>query len=203
MLQYGIVPYIKEELLKGIKDVPYCFKFDETTNSQIKKQYNGYITFYSQSDKRVVTSYCGSLFLGHCTANDLLDHFYEFMSKLCFDPKNLLNIGMDGPNVSKSFLKKLGKDLQEKHCTCFIDIGSCPLHIVNNSFAKGINSLKSVIDLDRFAIDLHFFFSLSSARREDFQGMSEITDVTVHYLLKHCCTRWLSIDKVGENNRTI
>ena len=27
----GIVPYIKEELLKGIKDVQYCFKFDETT----------------------------------------------------------------------------------------------------------------------------------------------------------------------------
>ena len=94
-----------------------------------------------------------------------------------------------GPSVNKSFLKKLRKDLQEKHCTCFIDIGSCPLHIVNNSFAKSINSLKFVIDLDRFAIDLHFFFSLSTARREDFQGMSEITDV-------HCCTRWLSIDKV-------
>ena len=28
MLQFGIVLYIKEELLKGIKDVPYCFKFD-------------------------------------------------------------------------------------------------------------------------------------------------------------------------------
>ena len=143
-----------------------------------------------------MTSYCGSLFLGHCTANDLLDHFYEFMSKLGLVLKNLLNIGMDGPSVNKSFLKKLRKDLQEKHCTCFIDIGTCPLHIVNNSFAKGINSLKSVIDLDRFAIDLRFFFSLSSARREDFQGMSEITDVTVHYLLKHCCARWLSTDKV-------
>ena len=143
------------------------------TNSQIKKQYDGYITFYSQCDKRVVT-YCGSLFLGHCTANDLLDPFYEFMSKLCLDPKNLLNIGMDGPHVNKSFLKKLRKDLQEKHCNCFIDIGSCPLHIVNNSFAKGIKSLKSVIDLHRFAINLHFFISLSSARREDFQGMSEI-----------------------------
>ena len=77
MLQYGIVPYIKE-LLKGIKDVPYCFKFDET-NSQIKKQYDGYITFYSQSEKCVVTSYCGSLLLGHCTANDLHYHFYEFV----------------------------------------------------------------------------------------------------------------------------
>ena len=86
--------------------------------------------------------------------------------------------------------------MQEKHCTCFIDAGTCHLHIVNNSFAKGINSQKSVIDVDRFAIDLHFFFSLSSARRGDFQGMSEITDVTVHYLLKQCCTRWLSIDKV-------
>ena len=63
---------------------------------------------------------------------------------------------MDGPSVNKSFLKKQRKDLQE-HCTCFIDIGTCPLHIVNNSFAKGINSLESVIDLDRFPIDLHFF----------------------------------------------
>ena len=99
MLQYGIVLYIKEELLKRIKDVLYCFKFDETTNSQIKKQYDGYITYYSQSKKCVVTSYCGSLFLGHCTAHDLLDHFYEFMSKL-------LNIGTDGPSVNKSVLKE-------------------------------------------------------------------------------------------------
>ena len=92
---------------------------------------------------------------------------------------------MDGPSVNKLFLKKLRKDLQEKHCTCFIVIGTCPLHIVNNSFAKDINSLKSVVDLDRLAIDLHFFCSLSLARREDFQGLSEITDVTVHYLLQH------------------
>ena len=97
--------------------------------SHIKMQYDGYITFYSQSEKCVVTSYCESLFLGHCTANDLHNHFYEFMSKLGLDPKNLLNI-----SVNKSFLKKLRKDLQEKHCTCFIVIGTCPLHIVNNSF---------------------------------------------------------------------
>ena len=112
------------------------------------------------------------MILGHCTATDLHDHLYEFMSKLSLDPKNLLNIGMDGPSVNKSFLKKLRKDLQEKR-TCFIVIST-----------SHCNSLKPVIDLYRFAMDLFSLFSLSLAR-VDFQVMSEITDVTVHYLLTH------------------
>ena len=36
----------------------------------------------------------------------------------------------------------------------------------------------------------------SPARRLDFKLVSEKTDVTVHYVLRHCHTRWLSIEKV-------
>ena len=36
----------------------------------------------------------------------------------------------------------------------------------------------------------------SPARRLDFKLVSEKTDVTAHYVLRHCQTRWLSIEKV-------
>ena len=51
--------------------------------------------------EEIKTIYCGSLFVGHCTADDLLDHFDHFMKDFGLDVEYLLNIGMDGPNVNK------------------------------------------------------------------------------------------------------
>ena len=73
--QYGIAPYIKENLIYGISNTPFSFKFDETTTSQVKKQYNVYAQYWSKVNNRVETRYCGSLFVGHCTNEDLLEHF--------------------------------------------------------------------------------------------------------------------------------
>ena len=103
---------IKDMLKEDYKNTPFCFKFDETTTSQIKKQYDGYIQFYSESLKKVVTCYCGSLFVGHCTAEDLLDHFFHFMKNLNLDTNFAISISMD-VNVNKSTEKKLWKCFNE------------------------------------------------------------------------------------------
>jgi len=103
---------------------------------------------------------------------------------------------MDGPAVNKSFSDKLKTTLNNTDATSFIDIGSCPLHSANNAFSDGLKYLKETINLDQIAIDLHFFFKLSAARREDYREVSSITEVTSHYVLKHCQTRWLSLDRV-------
>ena len=49
----------------------YCFHFDETTTSQIKKQYDGYIPYFSKKYNQVVCEYAVSLFIGHCPAEAL------------------------------------------------------------------------------------------------------------------------------------
>ena len=102
-----------------------------------------------------MTAYTGSLFVGHCTHSDLVDHFYHFMTNLQLRTDYLLNLGMDGPNVNKAFERDLINDLQKKGSKTFLSIGTCLLHTVNNTFGKGFESLD--IDLDQFAIDLHFW----------------------------------------------
>ena len=62
--------------MEELKGMPFSFRFDETTTSQVRKQYDGYITYYSKKEKQVTTRYVGLLFVGRCKHEDLLDHFH-------------------------------------------------------------------------------------------------------------------------------
>ena len=130
-------------------------------------------------------------------ARDLVEHFYHFMYSLQLDVDFLLHLGMDGQNVNKAFERKLIADLMKQHKNSFLQLESCSLHAMNNAFGKGIKYLKeNIIDLDQIAIDLLFFFKYSAERREDYTNVAEVTGITAVYMLKHCTSRWLSIDKV-------
>ena len=78
----------------------------------------------------------------------------------------------------------------------FIDIGTCSLHTANNAFSDGLRYLKDSVDLDEIAIDFHFFFKHSVVRKEDYKEVSCITEVTSHFVLRHCQTKWLNLDRV-------
>ena len=52
-------------------------------------------------------------------------------------------------------------------------------------------------DLDDYFTDIHFFFKLSSARREDYAALESIMNVVAEYAEKHTETRWLSMKYVA------
>ena len=56
---------------------------------------------------------------------------------------------------------------------------------------------ESIFDLDDFFNDLHFFFKLSSARREDYPSLENVTNVVAQYAKKHLEMRWLSMKYVA------
>ena len=71
----------------------YYFHFDETTTKQVKKQYDGYATY--KTNTGIVSTYFGSLFVGRCSASKLKQHMFEFLVENGLELKNLINIGMD------------------------------------------------------------------------------------------------------------
>ena len=191
VIEYGILPYIIGLVKEDIKTTPYTFHFDETTTSQVKKQYDGYVTYFSKKYTEVRTTYCGSLFVGKCSADDLVVHFYEFVRKAGLDTAYMIGLGMDGPNVNLLFQTKLLAQVN------IITVGTCSLHTVNTGFGKAVLSLKeTVTDFDQMAIDFHFFFKYSAARREQYSKCDEITGVVVKMMERHCESRWLSLQKV-------
>ena len=138
-------------------------------------------------------AYCGSLFVDHCPAEKLVEHFYEFVQKVGLDINYMLHLGMDGPNVNKKSQRLLLESSYLEN-TAFLDVGTCPLHIVLNAFRKGVSSLR--FNVDQFALNINFFFKLSAGRRADYQKISEVTDIVAEYALKHSTTRWVTLRRV-------
>ena len=56
--------------------------------------------------------------------------------------------------------------------------------------------VNGTFDIDNFYIDVHFFFRLSSARREDYASFESVTGVVAEYAKRHVETRWVSMKKV-------
>ena len=86
------------------------------------------------SQRNYAKLYFGSLFVGHCTSDDVVDHFFEFVRDLRLDLNLLLAFGIDGPIVNKSFESKLPEELQG--ATHFLDVGTCSIHVANNTFLE-------------------------------------------------------------------
>ena len=153
-----------------VNNTPFTSLFDESTTSQVKKQYDAYLQFWSKKYDEVVNCYCGSLFVGHCTAQNLVEHCHEFEKSMNLDPSYLLHLGMDVLSVKKSFEDKLLTELRDKDIQ-ILNIGSCCLHNVHNAFRNALKQIDR--DFDQFAIDIHSF-KLSSARREDYLSMEKV-----------------------------
>ena len=135
VLQHGIAPVLQRKVEQEISGKPFSFKFDETTTAQVKKQYDGYVTYYCEKKGIVVTSYCGSLFVGHCSAKELLADINHFFDSMKLDRDLFLAVGRDGPKVNDLLENYLLTDLESRGHSRFLSLDSCTLHISNNAFS--------------------------------------------------------------------
>ena len=173
LVTHGISPYVKQKLKEDCANTPYTIKFDETTTSQTKKQFDMYISYWSGKYNQVINLYVGSKFVGHCTANDLVIHCKELMEEMGLTKPFLLHIGMDGPKVNLKFQKEieLAVSSDEDDPSGILDIGTCTLHPVSNAYKYSLKKLS--FQFECFFNDVNFFFKLSAARREDYKHVSE------------------------------
>ena len=63
------------------------------------------VRYWDVSRSRTVDRYFGSEFLGHATAENLLESFIKATCQL--DANKMLQVSMDGPSVNHKFLRLL------------------------------------------------------------------------------------------------
>ena len=109
-----------------------------------------------------------------------------------------MHLGTDGPSANLKFQEDLKKHFEEItggnswiwSLTCGHLIKYIP-HKVHTFFKKEGSVLP--IDTDQFVVDLHGFFKLSAACREDHAKVRELTKVASKYVLCHSSVRWLTL----------
>ena len=122
---------------------------------------------------------------GHGTADNLMDHFTMSVLESGLPVKDMIQVSMDGPNVNWKFFRDLKNKVNDDYGTSLINIGSCGLHVVHNSFKRGINA--TGWQVSSFLSSLYYLFKDAPARKEDFATISGSTLMP----LKFVSHRWL------------
>ena len=180
-IQFGIASYFRDLLKIDFKNIPYSFKVDETTEQQGKKQYNGYIPYWSVKFQFINIACHGTLMVDHCPAEKLLDHFFEFFRKANLHLHLMLHTGMDGPNVNLKFEELLRPSESFKHLILYFCL-LVPGHSILPITGLNLVSQSEILMLIPLPLSLIFFFKLSTSRRADYIGMGSLTEFVSHFL---------------------
>lgn len=188
---FGIAPYFKSLLTQNVKQQDgFVLLFDETLNIKLQvKQMDYYVRIWEND--AVVTKYIDSSFLGHATAEEMLEKM-NTSSINGLPMANVLQLSMDGPSVNWKFFELFQQQLKSNYDCSSLNTGSCGLHIVNGAFKVGCEA--SEWKVKTLLSNLYFHFHDSPARREDF---SQLTNSTI-FPLQFCPHRWVENVIVAE-----
>jgi hypothetical protein len=78
--------------------------------------------------------------MGHATATDLLQHIEKSINNANLSLKKLITLASDGPFVNKKVFRLLNDKLKSEEGHRIVNIGTCNIHIVHNSFSKGLHA---------------------------------------------------------------
>lgn len=144
---------------------------------------------------QVGTHYFTSLFMGHATAEDMIEHFETGTDGL--NMRRLLQLSMDGPSVNWKFHRMFQTKISSTYDHFLLNVGSCGLHIVHGAFKDGASA--SGWQIQDVLRGLYTLFKDTPARREDFIKCTESTT----FPMKFCPHRWVENVPVVERALSI
>lgn len=103
---------------------------------------------------------------------------------------NCIALGSDNANVMIGHKKGVFAYMKEKQPNLYLS--GCPLHLIHIAAKKAADVLPAVDDL---LVDVYYFFNKSDKRKSEFRDVQDLCDLDQKRMIKHVCTRWLSIGR--------
>ena len=114
--------------------------------------------YYSDNNNEVRVGFLKAKVFSHAYAESVANELCETLHKFSLPLKYLLSLSSDGPNVNKAIKTNINRRCQVNYQRELVDTGSCQLHVVHNSFRKGVEGYSS--DVENLCIDIYYFFKL-------------------------------------------
>lgn len=153
-------------VLEDIKDCSYSLMFDDTTNVQHKKELQLVLKYWSTRLQGVNFVHLKTAFLTSGKAIPAVQEIKAAITSNNLPMANLIQLGSDGPNVTKSIKTKINDWLKEEGLTDLFDLGSCHDHNLHNALKAGCEEMKNVHVLCQ-QVSEHF---KSSTNWEEFKA---------------------------------
>ena len=137
VIGHGLGPYFLQKTVDDILNTPityFTLHFDETT-SQIKKQFDILVRFYSDNHNELRVRFLKAVGFGHAYAESVANELCETLQKFSLPLKYLLSLSSDGPNVNKAIKTIINSKLKANYQRELVNTRPCQLHVVHNSFS--------------------------------------------------------------------
>ena len=140
------------------------------------------IRFFDEEIKRVQDTYYESISIWKEPADVQFEAIIKSLEAGSLNIANMYSILRDNPNVNKKLVALLDQYMKDHQYAKLLDVGKCVLHPMHTSFRKALDELN--IDVWSFAVELHGYFKMSTACREDLLEISSLfEDETDLFLL--------------------
>lgn len=194
----AIGPYFHDEIIKELKveETYVSLQFDEFTNSKNKKELGIRVQYWSSKQDKIVNKHLLTIFIDNGKADCIFKSLLKALDNNGIALRQILSLGMDGPKVNQKVFRLFQEEKKEKKLKSLINIGSCPLHVVNNTFCKGLENLS--IDVSDLIIKVYYYFKRSELRWSEFCDIQKNEKLPSHKFIKHTSTRWLTISPAAE-----
>ena len=195
MISEGLSPYLTKKMIQDLvkSNLPFSLHFDETTNTQVKKQVDLILHYWSPTHEEVWIAYYTSLFFGHAEGDKVAQKMFGKLMNDQIPVNRMASLIHDGPNVNKTIFQRLNEMIMEVYpeYPSLIELGSCSIHIVHNAFGDGLGQFGK--EIDQLCLDLHSLFKYSAARWEDFRKVQTELELVPSNFQQHTEVRWLSL----------
>lgn len=108
---------------------------------------------------------------------------------------------MDGPNTNKNVKRRVNELLIKLRGKGLLNVGDCNLHVINNSFHRGLEIYGN--DVSDVIVQVYNWFDGFPARLEAFQNYCQDKKYTYKTITKHVPSRWLTLGPAAERFREL
>ena len=142
----------------------YSISFDECFNKVLQKTQLDLVVRCMKKRKSTLPIFYFSIFRADSLKKALLSEIQDL------NPKSLIQISIDGPNVNIASAKKVDTD---RDATGLINTGSGSLHIIHGAFKSRVEA--TLWKINKVLKHLCCLFDHTSARRDDYVNETGLT----------------------------
>ena len=133
--------------------------------------------------------------LGHETADIMVEKITLSLQKSGLGLDKMITLSRDNPTVMKALERKLGEKAKLAGNPGMLSFPDY-LHPGHSGLREGMKDLGS--DIEKFLVDAHAFFKLSTSRRWEILKIREMIMENDQFFLRFVRSRWLTTGPVAE-----
>ncbi|XP_060588036.1 uncharacterized protein LOC132743524 [Ruditapes philippinarum] len=191
ILNEAMAPSQKNRVAEICRTNKFSIMMDESNDSGDNKSVAILVRVLDRSVHRITTRFLAMPICNIGTGVNLFSCLEQVLLDQNIPWQQCIGYGSDNASVMVGRHNSVLSRIREKQPDVY-DMG-CVCHLANTCVQYGLKKLG--VPVEDLLVDVFFHFHHSSKRKEEYKDFQMFTDTEPAKIIKHCSTRWLSLQK--------